>query len=165
VYLAGLVALDAGAIAYGSADFVKGSPSVPVRMTGPVAIGLTWGATVGGAWLSLPKCSLVWVGEAPPEGDVRDSWPLAFSLALLAGMTAPIVNAIAVGTNLPAEWSDLEREMHIVAAGVAGFGGALLPYLLPPRTWRAAQEIERIRLRWAPAWGPAGVFVEYAGEF
>ena len=35
--------------------------------------------------------------------------------------------------------------MHIVAAGVAGFGGALLPYLLPPSTWAAARELDHLR--------------------
>jgi hypothetical protein len=32
-----------------------------------------------------------------------------------------------------------------VAAGLAGFGGALLPYLLPPRTFTAARELDRVR--------------------
>ena len=32
------------------------------------------------------------------------------------------------------------------ASGLAGFGGALLPYLLPPRTWRAAKELEKLRV-------------------
>jgi hypothetical protein len=165
VYLAGLAALDAASIAYGSAAFLKYSSSRPLRMTGPLAIGLTWGATLGGGWLSLPKCSLEWLDEAPPEGDVRDGWPLALSLALLAGVTAPIVNGIAIGTNLPESWSDFEREVHVVVAGVAGFGGALLPYLLPPRTWRAARELERLRLRWDPAKAPGGVFVDYVVSF
>ena len=36
--------------------------------------------------------------------------------------------------------------MHLVAAGVSGFGGALLPYLLPPSTWAASRELEKIRV-------------------
>jgi hypothetical protein len=145
VYLAGLAVLDAGAFWFGSSDTVKYSDSVPLRMSGPVIVGATWGATLGGGWLALPKCSLHWVGEAPREGDVRASWPLALSIALLSGATAPIVNAIAIGSNLPIEWTTFEREMHVVAAALAGFGGALLPYALPPRTWSAAREIDHIR--------------------
>jgi hypothetical protein len=162
LYLAGLVALDTGAIWFGSTDTVKYSASVPLRIAGPAVVGVTWGATVGGAWLALPKCSLHWVDEPPLEGDVRATWPLALSLALVAASTAPIVNAIAIGSNLPLEWSNFERVMHVVAAGVAGFGGALLPYLLPPRTWRAAREIERIRFGATPG---GGVYLGYTAAF
>lgn len=146
-YLGGLLALDVGAIGYGSSADIKFSTSEPVRtLIGPGLIGLAWGATIGGTWLALPKCEPHWVGETPPEGGVRATWPLALSLALLAGATAPIVNAIAIGSyNLPLEWSTEERAMHLVVAGVAGFGGALLPYLLPPRTWAAARELDRLR--------------------
>ena len=36
--------------------------------------------------------------------------------------------------------------MHlVVTAGLAGFAGALIPYLLPPTTWSAARELEHIR--------------------
>ncbi len=143
-YLAGLLALDTAAIWFGSSDGVKHDDSLAVRMGGAVAIGVSWGATVSGAWLALPKCSPRWVASAPREGDVREPWPLSLSLALLAGATAPLVYGIAIGT-LPIEWSTFEREMHLVAAGLAGVTGAFLPYLLPPRTWAAAREIDRIR--------------------
>jgi hypothetical protein len=146
LYLGGLVVLDAGAIWAGSSDAVKASSSIPVRaVLGPGVIGLTWGATLGGAWLALPKCSRTWVESPPPDGQVRVQWPLALSLALLAGVTAPVVNGIAIGFDLPVAWSTVEREMHLVVAGVAGFAGAFVPYLLPPSTWTAAQELERIR--------------------
>jgi hypothetical protein len=138
------VALDAGAIWLGSSNAIKYSDSVPSRFAGPAMIGLTWGTTVGGAWLALPKCSSHWVGETPREGEVRATWPLALSLAVLAGATAPIVNAIAIGS-LPGEWSTFEREMHVVTAGITGFAGALLPYLVPPRTWAAARELDHLR--------------------
>jgi hypothetical protein len=150
-YLGGLLALDAGAIAYGSSYRVKwedvrqDAATVTFRLSGPFAIGLAWGATIGGGYLALPKCSPEWVGETPREGIVRENWPIAISLALLAGATAPIINAVAIGYTLPTPWSDAERVMHLVTAGVAGFGGALLPYLLPPTTASAAREIDKIR--------------------
>lgn len=162
LYLGALVAIDAAAIGVGSSEGIKYASSLPVRMTGPVMIGVAWGATVGGSWLALPKCSPTWVGDPPAEGSVRANWPIALSLALLGGATAPVVDAIAIGYTLPQNWTTLEREMHVVAAGVAGFGGALLPYLLPPRTWAAAEALGRIRLG---VDGRGGAFVGYAAAF
>jgi hypothetical protein len=144
-YLVGLVLLDSGAVVVGSLHAIKRS-TAPVRFVGPTAIGFAWGLTVSGAWLAMPKCSPEWVGESPREGTVRVSWPLALSFALLAGATAPVVNAVIAGYDTTSPYSTLEREMHLVAAGLAGFGGALIPYLLPPRTWAAVQELDRIRL-------------------
>ena len=148
-YLAGLVVLDAGAIWFGSWEKLKFSDSVPFRISGPAAIGLTWGATIGGAWLALPKCSPEWAGEPPREGDIHETWPLALSLALLAGATAPFINGIAGKLRLVPTFRSVgrtsTRDMHLVVAGAAGFGGASLPYLIPPSTWSAAREIERIR--------------------
>jgi hypothetical protein len=151
-YLGALVALDAGAIAFSGLDIVnvKGWGSYG-SLVGPAVLGTVWGATVGGAWLALPKCSPSWVGEPPSEGDERATWPLALSLALLAGATAPVVNAIVVGSDsLPPQWSTWERELHVIVAGLTGFGGALLPYLIPPRTWAAARDLERVRLGVGP---------------
>ncbi len=162
-YLTGLVVLDAGTIWFGSWEKVKYTASVPLRMSGPAAIGLSWGATIGGAWLALPKCSPHWTGEPPREGNVHANWPLALSLALLAGATAPFINGIAIGSyDLPVGWTTVEREMHLVVAGLAGFGGAFLPYLFPPTTWSAAREIERIRIG---ADGHGGMFLGYSGRF
>jgi hypothetical protein len=161
LYLGGLLALDAGSIWLGSSNGVKTSDSLVVRLSGPAMIGLTWGATVGGAWLALPKCSPTWVGESPREGGVRSNLPLAISLAVLAGATAPIVNGIAVG-HLPLFWTEFESQMHIVVAGVAGFAGAFLPYLLPPRTWAAAREIEHLRVE---VDGRGDPFVGFVGTF
>jgi hypothetical protein len=161
IYLGGLLALDAGAVWLGSSDSVKYAGNVALRLTGPTMIGFTWGATVGGAWLALPKCSPQWVGESPREGGVRSSLPLALSLAVLAGATAPLVNGIAVGP-LPPFWSTFESQMHLVAAGVAGFAGALLPYVIPPRTWAAARELERLRFE---VDGRGNPFVGYVGTF
>ncbi len=165
LYLGALVLLDVGGIAFGSNGSVKYSDSAYLRYSAPFAVGLTWGATVGGGWLAAPKCSPSWVGEPPPEGGVREAWPLAVAFALLAGATAPVVNGIAVG-DLPSSWSTAEREAHVVVAGVAGFAGALLPYLVPPRTWAAARELERVRLGIGAApGGGAGGFIGYASQF
>jgi hypothetical protein len=35
--------------------------------------------------------------------------------------------------------------MRLILAGTGGALGALLPYLLPPKTWRAAKELEHLR--------------------
>ena len=165
LYLGALVVLDVGAIAFGSNGSVKYSDNFFLRYGAPLGIGLTWGATVGGAWLALPKCSPSWVGEAPPEGGVREAWPLALAFALLAGATAPVVNGIAVG-DLPVTWSTEEREAHVITAAVAGFAGALVPYLVPPRTWSAARELERLRLGIGPtARGGASGFIGYSLNF
>ena len=166
LYLGALVALDVGSIAFASNGTVKYDDSVVLRYGAPVAVGLTWGATVGGAWLAMPKCSLSWVGEDPREGGVRETWPLALAFALLAGATAPVVNGIAIGSTLPQSWTNEEREAHVVAAGLAGFVGALVPYLLPPRTWSAARELERLRLGVgvAPGAPPSG-YLSYRFAF
>jgi hypothetical protein len=146
LYLTTLLLLDGVADAFGGVDFVKRSGPY-VSFVSPVIIGLTWGATLGGGYLALPKCSPEWVDVAPREGNVHADWPLALALALLSGATAPIVYGIAINVgDLPSDWSTENRALHAVAAGVVGFGGALLPYLVPPATWRAAKEIERIRL-------------------
>jgi hypothetical protein len=160
LYLGALVAIDVGAFWGGTQDVFKYG-DIGVRMMGPAIVGLAWGATIGGGYLALPKCDKRWVSSPPREGNVRASWPLALSLALFAGATAPIINTIGIGYpcgdtsafqghprcqgGLPAIWSDEERAMHLVTAGLAGFGGALLPYVVPPRTWSAAREIERLR--------------------
>jgi hypothetical protein len=169
------VALDVGALWFGTYYSVKYSDSVALRaIVSPGVIGVTWGATVTGTFLALPKCEPHWIGEAPREGDVRTSWPLAISLALVAGATAPILYATAIGNNLqftnvppsagdpnPPVWSTPEREAHIVVAGVAGFAGALLPYVIPPSTVRAARELDKLRFGYD---GRAG-FISYGGDF
>ena len=142
LYLGGLVALDVGAVFEQSA--VKYSDSQVLRYTGPVAVGLTWGAMLGGGYLSLPKCEPHWVPGAPREGNVRVTWPMALAVAMLSAATAPIVAAVEYGYTYP-ETSTLERTGHVVTASIAGFVGALLPYALPPKTWRAARELEQLR--------------------
>jgi hypothetical protein len=162
VYLGALAVIDVGAFWLGSSDIFKYEVDNIPRLGGPAMIGLAWGATIGGAWLALPKCSPGWVQGPSRDGDERATWPMALSLALLAGATAPIVNGIAVGSNMPPDWQTGERAAHVVVAGFAGFVGALLPYLIPPRTWTAAREIERIRVS---AGARGGMFLGYALPF
>ncbi len=145
LYLGGLLLLDVGSIWYDTLSSVQTADSAALRFSQPVALGLTWGATLGGGWLAMPKCDPHWVGEAPREGDVHANWPLALGIALVAGATAPIIGGVVVSTQ-PEQWSTIERSMHVVVTGVAAFGGALLPYLLPPTTWSAAKDLEKLRL-------------------
>lgn len=95
----------------------------------------------------MPKCHPQYAGGAPPEGDVRSSLPLALGLATLAGVTAPILVGIETGSLAPS-WTTEERVMRLVTAGLAGFAGALIPYIpfLAPPNWRAAKELERLRV-------------------
>lgn len=144
-YLGGLLLLNAGTITYGSFSGIQDNSSIFVRYTAPTVVGLAWGAALGGGWLALPHCDPHFVGELPREGDVRANWPVAVSIALLAGATAPLINKILVG-NEPQDWTNDERFAHVLTAGFAGVAGALLPYLLPPTSWSAARELERIRL-------------------
>ena len=145
LYMAGLVAIDAGAAVLDWDPSLQNSSIDLARYVGPAAFGLAWGATLGGGYLALPKCDPHWVGEAPREGDVKDAVPLALAIALLGGATAPIFQGIVIG-NGSSSLSTTERAMHIVTAGVAGFVGGLVPYLIPPRTFSAAREIEHLRV-------------------
>ena len=169
-YLAGLALLDAGAIFVESQtkNFHVGEPDErdsghrAVRFLGPVSMGLMWGATLSGGYLSLSKCSMDWVRSAPPEGDVRTPVPFAIALAMISGATAPIflaaleqgsVQVSAVG----------ERSMRFLAAGAMGVVGSVLPYLLPPRTWSGARELMHLRAETTP--DMKGAFLSYSARF
>lgn len=145
LYLGALLALNVGGVAVEAQNSLQQSGTTAVHFIGPVAVGLPWGALLGGGYLALPKCDPQWVAAPSREGDVHASWPLALAIALLGGATAPIVDSIVIG-GYPQPWSTLERSMHVVTAGVAGFTGALIPYLLPPRTWSAARELQHLRV-------------------
>jgi hypothetical protein len=160
LYFGAGVVLTAGAIVLD--NDVKYASSSFTRQLGPSSVGLTWGFTLGGGYLSIPKCSMDFVPSAPPEGDVRASWPMAAAFALLAGATAPIIVATENGVPSPF-WSDGERRTRVVLASGFGVAGALLPYLLPPKTWRAARELEHLRAG-ATEEG-RGAFVTWAVRF
>lgn len=142
--VAGAVTLDAQVFKYDWATFGGTNGSPVVRDLGPALVGLTWGTFIGSFYPSMPKCSPHFVSTIPPEGQVRTSWPIALSFALLAGATAPVIDYIAIGP-VPEGWTDAERVSRIVVAGVLGFGAALIPYLIPPKTVRAMRELVNLR--------------------
>ena len=161
LYLIGSVLADAGSIVLDEVVFQVAS-SESVRLVGPSLVGLSWGLTVSGGYLALPKCSSDFVRSAPPEGRVGSDWPMALGLTLLSAATAPVIVGVETGTGtVTLPWSTTERSLRLVLSGAGGAIGALVPYLLPPKTWRAAKELEHIR---------AGVtlhggFVGYAFSF
>ncbi len=142
LYFLPLLALDVGSVWLDNALKFQDEPAV--RLLGPSAVGFAWGATVGGSYLALPKCDMDFVRFSPPEGDVRPTWPVALSLALLAGATAPVIVGVETGA-LDPHWTTTERAMRLVLSGTTGFIGAFIPYLLPPKTWRAQQQLEKLR--------------------
>jgi hypothetical protein len=129
---------------------------------GAAWVGFSWGWTLGSLYLSLPKCSPDYLPATPPEGNVRSIWELATAFALLSGASAPMIVGTETGP-IPTQWPVSERVVRLIVGGTAGALGALFPYVLPPRTWSAARELQRIRL--APAEVGAGGFVSYGFRF
>jgi hypothetical protein len=162
LYLGSGVVLTAGAIVLDQLALKSASTSEGVRYLGPSAVGLTWGFTLGGAYLSLPKCSPDYVTSDPPEGDVRTNWEIAIVFAALAGLTAPILESVETGT-IPPAWSNAERAMRLVLASAFGVAGAFIPYVLPPKTWRAAKKLENLRA--SPTADGRGGFVSWGIRF
>jgi len=155
LYLGGLLVLDvAGVFANAQLTATDGNArpyvsSSAVRQLGPAAIGLSWGATIGGGYLALPKCEPHWVSYAPREGEVRSPWPLALTLAMVGGMFGASMTGVFTTLQTSSvdqrTWSTEERAARLWIGGATGFIGALLPYVIPPRTWSAARELARIR--------------------
>jgi hypothetical protein len=142
LYFAGIAAADVGSIFLDTTLKLHGDAGA--RYLGAGAVGLSFGWTLGGGYLALPKCAPDWVGSAPPEGDVRRDLPMALAFAGLAGIVSPFVVGIETGP-IPVEWPREERQWRLVIGGITGITGALLPYLLPPQTWSAAKELEHLR--------------------
>ncbi|WP_394833856.1 hypothetical protein LVJ94_45860 [Pendulispora rubella] len=161
LYLSALVLADVGTV-YLDGQFFKEKHQPGVRTIGPMLVGLSWGATLGAIYPALPKCDPNWVRYAPPEGDIRSSVPYALSMAILAGVTAPILVGVETGP-LDDDWRTSERVLRVVLSGVTGFAGALLPYwtAISPKTWRAGQELLKVR-----AWGDSqGAYIGYGFRF
>ena len=162
LYLGAGVVLTAGALALDVVDRTSSATSEGTRYLGPMGVGLTWGFLLGGAYLALPKCAPDYVTAPPPEGSVRTDWEIAVVFAALAGLTAPVLEAVETGT-VPTQWSTGERAMRLILASVFGAAGAFVPYVLPPQTWRAAKELEHLRA--SPTADGHGAFVSWGIRF
>ncbi len=156
----GTMAAGVVGASYLSIGPLKQSETPAVRLLGPGMVGLFWGGFLSGAWLSLPKCDPLWVGGAPPEGNVRAAWPIAAAISLLATVTAPAIDFVFLGA-VPVNWAVTERSARVFVAMGTGLLGSLVPYVLPPKTWSAKKEIDRIRIG-EVAGGP---FVSYGFVF
>lgn len=156
----GLMALGEIGSVYVNIDILKQSQEPAARLTGPALVGFFWGGLLSGGYLSLPKCSPTWAYGPPPEGNVRATWPIAAAITMLSAATAPVMDYTFLGPVKPS-WPVLERSMRVFIAMGTGALGALFPYLVPPRTWAAKKEIERMRV--APLDG--GAFISYGVTF
>ncbi|MDB4940541.1 MAG: hypothetical protein JWP97_75 [Labilithrix sp.] len=137
----------AGTIAseYVNLQVLKSQEEPGVRLIGPGVTGFFWGMFLSGGYLSLPKCDPNWAYGPPPEGNVRADWPVAITIAMVSIVTAPAIDYMFLGA-VPVHWTTLERSSRVFIAMGTGLTGSLIPYLLPPRTWAARKEIERIRV-------------------
>lgn len=145
----GAFALGFVASIYVNINRLKHNPEPGVRMIGPGLVGLSWGGLLSGGFLSLPKCDPLWAGGAPPEGNIRTIWPVATTIALLSGITAPIMDYAFLGP-VPTHWTVTERSMRVFVGGGVAVLGAIFPYVLSPRTWAARREIDRMRIEGSP---------------
>jgi hypothetical protein len=156
----GAFALGFAASIYLNIDQLKNTDSAATRLLGPGLVGFTWGGFLGGGYLSLPKCDPLWAYGPPPEGNVRLHWPLATAIAIIAGVTSPIMDYTFLGP-VKLQWAVEERSARVFVGAGAGVLGALFPYLLPPRTWSAAREIERIRVQGLPGGAQASYTLHF----
>lgn len=153
-YTGGWALAFAGSV-YLNIGYLKHTNEPGLRLIGPGLVGFTWGATLSGGYLSLPKCDPTWPPSIPPEGDVRASWPLATAITILAGAMGPIMDFTFLGPIKP-EWTVPERTGRVFVAIGSGVLGALFPYVLPPRTWSAKKQIEKLRLEGIPSGAMVG---------
>lgn len=146
----GAFALGFAASIYVNIDRLKHTSEAALRLLGPGLVGFTWGGLLGGGYLSLPKCDPLWAYGPPPEGNIRKEWPIATAIAIIAGVTGPIMDYAFLGP-VKIQWAVEERSARVFVGAGAAVLGSLFPYILPPRTWAAAKEIERIRLQGTPS--------------
>ncbi|HVH45643.1 MAG TPA: hypothetical protein VM925_24985 [Labilithrix sp.] len=156
----GAFALGFATSVYLNIDILKHNGQPGIRLLGPGLVGFTWGGFLSGGYLSLPKCDPLWAYGPPPEGNVRMQWPLATAIAIVSGVTAPIMDYVFLGA-VKREWLVTERTARVFVGAGLGVLGSLFPYLLPPRTWAAAKEIERMRVQGLPG----GAQVSYTLAF
>lgn len=162
VYMLGTFALAAGAVAFDSevaqgwgrpdATNPSGAPGAAwSRTISTGVVGFTWGMFLGGAYLSLPKCSPDFVPNVTPEGSVTTRWPLAVALSVIAGISAPFLVYIEQGAT-EQHWAFSERGARIYVPALSGVAGALLPWIpaLAPKTYRNMLKLERLRIQGAP---------------
>ena len=143
-YSGTLLAATAAA-AWANIQPLKNSKQEGLRLIGPSIVGLTWGSFLTGTFLSLPKCDPNWVAPGGPEGNVRAQWPVQTVITLLAGVSAPFMDWSFLGP-IKLAWGVPERGARVFTAAAGGLIGSLLPYLLPPSTWKAKKEIEKLRI-------------------
>ncbi len=122
----------------------KYSSTWPVRFLGPASVGLSMGWLIGSLPLALPQCSETGMRFSGREGDTRKPGYLAISLALGSVALSSITMAVATGQQ-PQEWGNVERAGRVLTTSGFAIAGSLLPYLLPPKTWRAAEELRKLR--------------------
>lgn len=134
---------------YLNIDRLKHTGEPALRLLGPALVGFTWGGLLSGGYLSLPKCDPLWANGPPPEGNVRAVWPLATAITILAGVTGPIMDYAFLGP-VKIGWAVSERSARVFVGGGAAVLGALFPYLVPPKTWFAKREIDRMRVEGTP---------------
>lgn len=146
----GAFALGVAGAMYVNIDRLKHEPEPGVRLIGPALLGFAWGGFLSGGYLSLPKCDPLWAGGPPPEGNIRETWPVATAITVLAALTGPIMDYAFLGP-IKLEWPVLERSGRVFIAGGAAVLGSLFPYLLPPSTWAARKQIDRIRVEGMPS--------------
>jgi hypothetical protein len=156
----GAFAIGFGTSIYLNVDRLKHSQSVGLRLLGPALIGFTWGGLLSGGYLSLPKCDPLWADGPPPEGNVRAIWPLATAIAVIAGVTGPIMDYAFLGP-VKVQWAVAERSARVLVAATTGILGTLFPYVLPPRTWSARKQIDRMRIEGTPS----GASLTYTLQF
>jgi len=153
------------ALAYGAATYLdvgplKQSDTLALRLTGPALVGFTFGGFLSGGFLSLPKCDPLWAEGPPAEGNVRAIWPIATGISIISAIMGPILDYTFLGP-VSLQWAVSERSARVFTA--AGFGvlGSLFPYLVPPRTWAARKQIDRMRVMGTPA----GAMLNYVVTF
>ena len=144
-YLGVMVLADAATVTLDS-QVLQSSGQTAVRLLGPGLVGLSWGWSVGGTYLTLPQCSPSFASGPPPEGDVRSRLPLVISFSLLAAAMAPLIVGVETGEGPQTlEWSTTERTMRLVIASATGVVGSLMPYVLPPQTYRAMRKLSHLQ--------------------